>query len=119
MVGYYNGALPSGWAVLDEKGHVKVRYTGIPEPGTDKQQIVVSIVDDSEDLQYAWLYLNGTQVFYASLNNGGIRPVTGADDSIASLTTFLPLEAPYDLQVVWSSDTSGPESEAIALITQP
>lgn len=114
MGAYANGTpLPNGWVLDEDLGNVHARLTGIVDLTTGRKQIAVVVRDDVVDLDDAKLYLNGILKFHATLQNGAI--VQSGTAAIATLTLLLPVSLPYDLEIVWSSSTSGPESEHVHL----
>lgn len=91
--------LPDGFAFVESQGNVKAILTGhVLKNGT--AQIVVTLSDESADLEESRLYINGVLKVTATAANGRIE--THEDLNIATMSTFVG-GLPITAELQWDS----------------
>jgi hypothetical protein len=99
--------LPPGFTQLDNLGEVDGSFTGRVDFTTGKLQLVVTVLDDVEDLEEARLVVDGVLQATATRANGGV--VERADgDALATLLGWIPpVWSGYRVEVEWDLDPGG------------
>jgi uncharacterized membrane protein len=106
-----NLPFPPGFAKVSDNGSVTATLTGVFDPQTLEKQLVVTVRDDTSDLDIARLYLNSVLVFTATRASGSIVDRNGS--ALATLSTLVPGSSHYALEVRWVSTLGVEMSHAV------
>lgn len=108
----FGGPLPSTMVLNSDQGAVKGTLTGLVLNPSGERQLTVTLIDDSNDVQIARVYLSGALVATATRQNGGI--VDRAGKAIATLSVFIPPAGlNYSVQVGWDSSGGHTRNETV------
>ncbi|MBI3818604.1 MAG: hypothetical protein HY286_07940 [Planctomycetes bacterium] len=103
---------PTGITLAEDKGHVEAVLTGRVNAVGEKQ-LIVTVTDDTADIDHVDLYLNTTLLFRATRTNGAIIDRLGF--GIATMTVYVPASLPYSLDVRWVSNSNFENKETISM----
>jgi len=95
-----------------KEGNVTARLTGLVMVGTNERQVTITVADEQADLTLAQVYLGGTVVATATVQNGGIVVRNG--NALATMSVLIPPTGQaYNLEVKWTASDSFIRSAAI------
>lgn len=108
-----NQPIPSVFTATEDNGLVKGVRTGLLMAGPPaEEQIVVTVVDDIDDIDTVSLWLGMSLLYEATRFNGGI--VDRGVKSVATLPGFVPQSGPMTLTVRWISPTGVVNEEKLS-----
>ena len=90
--------LPPGWAVIESHGNFTAKLSGYIA-ASGEHQLIVTLFDESNDLESAYLSVDGTVVFQASRSNGSIVVMGGS--AIATLSAWILPAAGQTVRLEW------------------
>ena len=96
---YRNEPLPVGYSFIETRGKIEVTSTGLVDNSNQTAEVLISVLDDVDDLVFAEVYLNGVSMGTATHANGKVSDIGGS--SVATLSVTVPVGGGYQLKVYW------------------
>jgi hypothetical protein len=97
---------------ITKEGNLTARLTGLVMVGTNERQVTITVVDEQADLTLAQVYLGGTVVATATVQNGGIVVRNG--NALATMSILIPPTGQaYNLEVKWTASDSFVRSASV------
>jgi hypothetical protein len=95
-------SLPADWSKGETLGKVNARLTGLSDPATGDLHLVVSGMDNTDDMQSSEIYIGGQLISTANRANGQITDRSGF--AILTQSAWVTPQLPITVTLKWYQD---------------